>query len=73
MIKFKKPVLQFSNWGTGFSMSEQLHAKGAGEMEQWMNLIQEIGFPIFVSFYLLHRIETKLVAIHDVLVTLKTE
>jgi len=38
-------------------------------MEQWMSLIQEIGFPIFVSFYLLHRIETKLVAIHDVLVT----
>jgi len=34
-----------------------------------MSLIQEIGFPIFVSFYLLHRIETKLVAIHDVLVT----
>ena len=38
-------------------------------MEQWMNLIQEIGFPIFVSFYLLHRIETKLVAIHDALIT----
>ena len=38
-------------------------------MDQWMNFIQEIGFPIFVSFYLLHRIETKLVAIHDVLVT----
>ena len=37
-------------------------------MDQWMNLIQEIGFPIIVSFYLLHRIETKLVAIHDVLV-----
>lgn len=38
-------------------------------MEQWMSLVQEIGFPIIVSFYLLHRIETKLVAIHDVLVT----
>ena len=37
-------------------------------MEQWMSLIQEVGFPIFVSFYLLHRLETKLVAIHDVLV-----
>lgn len=33
-----------------------------------MDLIQEIGFPIFVSFYLLHRIESKLVAIHDALI-----
>nr|WP_318617287.1 YvrJ family protein [Sporosarcina sp. YIM B06819] len=40
-------------------------------MEQRMNLIQEIGFLIFVSFYLLHRLETKLVAIHDVLLSLK--
>lgn len=38
-------------------------------MEQWMTLIQEIGFPILVSFYLLHRIETKLTKIHDVLVS----
>ncbi|MFD1927589.1 YvrJ family protein [Sporosarcina siberiensis] len=42
-------------------------------MEQWISLIQEIGFPIFVSFYLLHRLESKLVAIHDVLVELKTQ
>jgi len=42
-------------------------------MEQWLQLIQEIGFPIFVLFYLLHRIETKLVAIHDVLVGLNHE
>lgn len=42
-------------------------------MEQWLNLIQEVGFPIFVSFYLLHRLETKLVAIHDVLVSLKMQ
>jgi len=40
-------------------------------MEQWMNSIQEIGFPVFVSFYLLHRLENKLVAIHDVLLELK--
>lgn len=39
-------------------------------MEQWLTLIQEIGFPIFVSFYLLHRIETKLGAIHDALLGL---
>ena len=42
-------------------------------MEQWLNLIQEIGFPIFVSFYLLHRIETKLGAIHDALLGLKMD
>ena len=38
-------------------------------MDQWISLVQEIGFPIIVSFYLLHRIETKLVAIHDVIVS----
>lgn len=42
-------------------------------MEQWLTLIQEIGFPIFVSFYLLHRIETKLGAIHDALLGLTQE
>lgn len=40
-------------------------------MEQWMTFIQEISFPIIVSFYLLHRIETKLVAIHDALIEKK--
>jgi hypothetical protein len=38
-------------------------------MDQWISLVQEIDFPIIVSFYLLHRIETKLIAIHDALVT----
>ncbi|MHA6261496.1 YvrJ family protein [Sporosarcina sp. CAU 1771] len=42
-------------------------------MEQWLNLVQEIGFPIIVSFYLLHRLEVKLVAIHDVLISMKVE
>lgn len=42
-------------------------------MDQWMGLIQEIGFPIIVSFYLLHRIETKLTNIHDVLVSQNTK
>lgn len=37
-------------------------------MEQWFELIQNLGFPIIISFYLLHRIEVKLDAIHDVLV-----
>ncbi|QTD42094.1 YvrJ family protein [Sporosarcina sp. Te-1] len=40
-------------------------------METWLTFIQEIGFPVFVSFYLLHRLELKLEAIHDVLITLK--
>ena len=40
-------------------------------MEQWLTLIQEIGFPVVVSFFLLHRVETKLDAIHDVLLSLK--
>ncbi|MCY9546411.1 MULTISPECIES: YvrJ family protein [Lysinibacillus] len=40
-------------------------------MEQWFNMISDIGFPILVSFYLLHRVEVKLDAIHDALVSLK--
>jgi len=40
-------------------------------MEQWLNMISDIGFPILVSFYLLHRIEVKLDAIHAALVSLK--
>lgn len=40
-------------------------------MEEWIMLIQEIGFPILVSFYLLHRIETRLEAIYSALVSLK--
>lgn len=39
-------------------------------MDHWLELIQQIGFPIFVSFYLLHRLETKLEAIHNALVSL---
>lgn len=39
-------------------------------MEQWIQLIQEIGFPVVVSFYLLHRIESRLEAIRDALVTI---
>lgn len=42
-------------------------------MEEWVGLIQEIGFPIIISFYLLHRVESKLDAIHNVLVTQVTK
>jgi hypothetical protein len=29
-------------------------------MEQWWTWISEVGFPIVVTFYLLHRIEQRL-------------
>jgi len=44
---------------------------GGRTMEDWMRLIQEVGFPIFVSFYLMHRVETKLVAIHEALISIR--
>ncbi len=34
--------------------------KGEICLEQWINWIPEVGFPIMVTFYLLHRIEGKL-------------
>ncbi|MEH7388521.1 YvrJ family protein [Bacillus sp. JJ1521] len=34
-------------------------------MEQLMPFIQEVGFPVVVTFYLLHRIETKLDSVID--------
>lgn len=29
-------------------------------MEAWLSLVTEIGFPIVVTFYLLHRIEGRI-------------
>ncbi|WP_164667481.1 YvrJ family protein [Virgibacillus doumboii] len=29
-------------------------------METWVSFVTEVGFPIMVTFYLLHRIEGKL-------------
>ncbi|TQR19475.1 YvrJ family protein [Psychrobacillus vulpis] len=40
-------------------------------MEQWLSLIQDVGFPIFVSFYLMHRVESKLDEIKNALLSLK--
>ncbi|SOC37195.1 YvrJ family protein [Ureibacillus acetophenoni] len=40
-------------------------------MEEVVLLIQEIGFPIVVSFYLLYRIETKLEAIHTAIIGMR--
>ena len=39
-------------------------------MEEWVRLIDEIGFPIIVTFYLLYRLEAKLEAIYGALVSL---
>lgn len=46
--------------------------KGGTLMNEWLTVIQEVGFPIFVSFYLMHRVETKLQMIHEALISLKT-
>ncbi|MGY3188093.1 YvrJ family protein [Lysinibacillus sp. TE18511] len=40
-------------------------------MDQWLNMLSDVSFPILVSFYLLHRVVVKLDAIHDALVYLK--
>ncbi|WP_144510036.1 YvrJ family protein [Bacillus sp. FJAT-22090] len=40
-------------------------------MEQWLTIIQDVGFPIFVSFYLMHRVESKLEEIKNALLSLK--
>ncbi|WP_404407235.1 YvrJ family protein [Jeotgalibacillus malaysiensis] len=32
-------------------------------MEQWISFISDVGFPIIVTLYLLHRIEAKLEAV----------
>ncbi|GEM01171.1 MAG: YvrJ family protein [Bacillota bacterium] len=37
---------------------------------QWIQLIADLGFPIVVTFYLLHRIETKLNTLIESIVTL---
>lgn len=29
-------------------------------MEPWIELVKDLGFPIIITFYLLHRIEGKL-------------
>lgn len=42
-------------------------------MEDLILLVQEIGFPIVVSFYLLYRIETKLEAIHTAIIGMNGE
>lgn len=33
---------------------------GKPNMEEWIQVVSEVGFPIVVTLYLLHRIESKL-------------
>ncbi|MFS0864635.1 YvrJ family protein [Fredinandcohnia sp. 179-A 10B2 NHS] len=42
-------------------------------MEGWLPFIQEVGFPVVVTFYLLHRIETKLDSVIDSIQMLPTQ
>ncbi|PIC06211.1 MULTISPECIES: YvrJ family protein [Anoxybacillus] len=39
-------------------------------MEAYLSLLSDVGFPIAVTFYLLHRIEGKLDAVIDSIRTL---
>lgn len=34
-------------------------------MESWVSVLTEVGFPILVTFYLLHRVEGKLDVLND--------
>lgn len=34
-------------------------------MDQWISILTDVGFPIVVTFYLLHRIEGKLNVLID--------
>ncbi|MFZ3577481.1 YvrJ family protein [Virgibacillus sp. DJP39] len=39
-------------------------------METWMSFVTDVGFPIVVTFYLLHRIEGKLNDLIESILTL---
>ncbi|MDX8047108.1 YvrJ family protein [Gracilibacillus sp. S3-1-1] len=38
--------------------------------ETWLSIITDLGFPVAVTFYLLHRIESKLNTLIESIVTL---
>jgi uncharacterized Fe-S cluster-containing protein len=44
--------------------------KGGKLMESWMSLVSDVGFPIVVTLYLLHRIEQKLDTLNDTILQL---
>jgi YvrJ protein family len=39
-------------------------------MESWMSLVSEVGLPVMVTLYLLHRIEQKLDTLNDTILQL---
>jgi hypothetical protein len=39
--------------------------KGGTEVEQLLPFVSEVGFPVVVTLYLLHRIEAKLTLLND--------
>lgn len=41
-------------------MRDPLSIKGMTDMETWLSLMADVGFPVAVTFYLLHRVEGKL-------------
>lgn len=40
-------------------------------MEEVLNFVESLGFPMVLSFYLLHRVESRLEAIYHALIDLK--
>jgi hypothetical protein len=40
-------------------------------MEEFLSVIQDVGFPIFVAFYLMHRVESKLEEIKNALLAIR--
>ncbi|MET3681963.1 hypothetical protein ABID56_000042 [Alkalibacillus flavidus] len=39
-------------------------------LEAWVTWVPDVGFPILVTFYLLHRIENKLEELNDTIKTI---
>ncbi len=39
-------------------------------MEQWLSVMSDFGFPVVVTLYLLHRIESKLEALNQSILNL---
>ena len=53
-----------------FLFLDDENEKGGKKMESWMSLISDVGFPIVVTLYLLHRIEEKLDTLNETILQL---
>lgn len=51
------------SWSTSY-------LKEVKQVEDWITFITELGFPIAITFYLLHRIEGKLDMLNETIRTL---